>query len=64
VAPALAALETLRSLGAGYPLPKMGKAAMLALHIRVKRVGLSSSPPNAPTTSARAGMIQNDRNPL
>jgi hypothetical protein len=28
-------LETLRSLGAGYPLPKMGKAEMLALHIRV-----------------------------
>jgi hypothetical protein len=28
-------LETLRSLGAGHPLPKMGKAEMLALHIRV-----------------------------
>jgi hypothetical protein len=28
-------LETLRSLGGGHPLPKMGKAEMLALHIRV-----------------------------
>jgi hypothetical protein len=27
-------LETLRSPGAGHPLPKMGKAEMLALHIR------------------------------
>jgi hypothetical protein len=28
-------LETLRSLGPGQPLPKIGKAEMLALHIRV-----------------------------
>lgn len=28
-------LETLRSLGTGHALPKMGKAEMLALHIRV-----------------------------
>lgn len=28
-------LETLRSLGTGHSLPKMGKAEMLALHIRV-----------------------------